>query len=152
MFPVIFVSWPKASAAIAYAQFKPCINSSKLKFKTEFFLFLKILRRISTSFWTKLRNKFLQQQTILSKHKFEEEKNSFFYKTLRAISTNFWPYLSSTWRSLIMVWIGHKLSRQMPLVNWQRLQETVSYLSTCWQDIELHQHGSGGWIYCGMHT
>ena len=48
-----------------------------------------------------------------------------------------------------MDWIGHKLSRQMPLVNWQRLQETVSYLSTCWQDIELYQHGSGGWIYKG---
>jgi hypothetical protein len=29
------------------------------------------------------------------------------------------------------VWIGHKLSRQMPLVNWQRLQETDYYLSTC---------------------
>ena len=28
------------------------------------------------------------------------------------------------------VWIGHKLSRRMPLVNWQRLQEIGSYLST----------------------
>ena len=58
--------------------------------------------------------------------------------------------MSAKWRSSIKVSIGHKLSRQMPLVNWQRLQETVSYLSTCWQDIELHQHCSGGWIYCGM--
>jgi hypothetical protein len=33
--------------------------------------------------------------------------------------------------SLCKVWIEHKLSRQMPLVNWQRVQETDSYLSTC---------------------
>jgi hypothetical protein len=32
--------------------------------------------------------------------------------------------------SLGKVWIGHKLSRRMPLVNWQRLQEIGSYLST----------------------
>ena len=30
----------------------------------------------------------------------------------------------------MMVWIGHKLSRRMPLVNWQRLQEIGFYLST----------------------
>ena len=28
------------------------------------------------------------------------------------------------------VWIGHKLSRRMPLVNWQRWQEIGFYLST----------------------
>ena len=32
--------------------------------------------------------------------------------------------------SLGKVWIGHKLSRRMPLVNWQRLLEIGSYLST----------------------
>ena len=32
--------------------------------------------------------------------------------------------------SLGKVWIGHKLSRRMPLVNWQRLQEIGFYLST----------------------
>ena len=44
VFTVIFVSWPKASAARAYAHFKPCLKASKLKFKTDFFP--KILRRI----------------------------------------------------------------------------------------------------------
>jgi predicted peroxiredoxin len=43
LFPVIFVSRPKASAARAYAQFKPCLNALKLKFKKEFFFFLKQL-------------------------------------------------------------------------------------------------------------
>jgi hypothetical protein len=32
--------------------------------------------------------------------------------------------------SLGNVWIGHKLSRRMPLVNWQRWQEIGLYLST----------------------
>jgi hypothetical protein len=32
----------------AYAQFKPCLNSSKLKFKTDFFLFPKILNKLLT--------------------------------------------------------------------------------------------------------
>ena len=40
-----------ASAARAYAQFNPWLNSSKLKFKTKLFLFPKILINISRIFW-----------------------------------------------------------------------------------------------------
>ena len=62
---------------------------------------------------------YLQNQSVyfFLKHPVFSEKEKFLFWTL-------------TWMSLGKVWIGHKLSRRMPLVNWQRLQEIGFYLST----------------------
>ena len=95
--PVIFVSWPKASAARAYAQFKPCINSSKLKFKTEPFFFLKYLEEFHVfSKYIFSQNKF-QQTYDLTEIRPSFIKNLSFFKYVSWKNftnlnfTNFWP-------------------------------------------------------------